>query len=92
MKQREESHAILMKNTTTLPQLMVYGYPYVKKQPSDQDPSGLSLCWENGTSFLLAVQLPWAISAKITMVIGWNSMAIVEGGERRKDKECLKSL
>ena len=88
MKQREEPHAMLMKNSTTVPHLMVYGYPHCKK-PSDEDPCGLLPCWECSTSLLLAVQLPQAASAKITVVIGWDYVNCK--GRSRADKERFKS-
>lgn len=62
--------------------------PHCKK-PSDEDPCGLLLCWECSTSLLLAVQLPQAASAKITVVIGWDYVDC--RGRRSADKERLKS-
>lgn len=81
MKQSEEPRAMLMKITTTVPRLAVYGYPIVKK-PSDEDPCGLLLRWECSTS-LVAVQLPRAASAKITVVIGWDYVNCRGGRESR---------
>lgn len=60
---------------------VLYSYRVVK-EPSDEDPCGLLLCWEGSTSFL-AVQLPQAASTKITVVIGLDYVSCRGGRESR---------